>query len=1387
MKQYPLAPIAGGLSEGTVEGRQPKGTYSDGANVRGIDPRTGRLCWGAQRAGLEGVGDAPNQSATPTHLFQAERVIPRERWVDLTTTPADDTTPSSVSVEWSTNLQGGPVLDVQTSLEGVGYFLLETGEVVLVNAAGRATERIPSQTPTGFRTVPRLGVDTEGGVYLAATRDEGDEQTAGVAARLVRLTKNDADVWEVQWEAFFEHRVIAFAYGDGHLYVVEDPVEPESGDRPPAALTRMSAPLSTGLFAWRQVPLPRPIFDVAIGRGGSALISCPASPLRFAVDGTLFSERSVTWTPHNLPSGAASLYAWVSADYVNDSETEPDDGDAVTVMMDRRKKANPYVEIGGPTRDMRKPVHQLFQAPTWDEEAFGGLGGLLFTPQSVLRSGRNTSVDVEDSLALLPPLENYALVMAIQLDEAAVAAANTRKFWSQRSTLAGQPDLAGVLFGSVTSVTDQNAAISTTPTDIATAADDGVNGSLCAIITFFPSVGGAAPAFRVNGFAAAAGAAFPDVVNFGPYQTAYVSGPSGVGPFVAGPCTTFGEGDPNEVNLLSDPLVALTLEGAHPFDEPRRIVDESFASYLNLTAQTSPTVTPRVVVDFGSSWIGMDSIRVATNAVHLLVEFDDTSSAFGALVASAEYDLEQFPSVDVGNGMRVYDLRIGNATDIAAQYARFTFTPRSGTQTVRLAELSLRAQSLNAISNLLSDTWKLYEAVVLDTSSIGNIQLVEGYLARKIGILHEFPPTTGPNAHPYGSDGSMPPVTGELEDVGLVRQTMRSRYPLLVKYGSDGTPLAAVASAGVGLGAVADGDNVLTWGEPDPYGGGAPNSGTIGRKLVDLGRTFTGTGGWNITAGTEIPLVSPTRLATGPCGSLFVPFRPAIGSTGAAAVRRYRGVTVGVGPGETGGDLRWSLAQPLLPIAVASGGLMIDESAIGGACGPEFLFVGTVGEARSRRVAVTGRFDSGEPESVEISTFRIDTLGDIRRFNSTTDAWDSIEASALAGERPWSATLYGFTIIGDGRRYRVYDAANRTLRDFAAAVKGYLPPRAKLGLAHRGRCYLAAADNPYALYANRYGEVFDWDLGPIFEDAAQAVAGTTSSQGKVPERITALMPLSDDVLLIGTSRKQYALTGDLGEGGRLDEVDRSNGVAFGYAWCVGSNGLYYFSANGGLWRRTNQGAQLLSAGKVQRRFEDIDQRRNRIELAYRWQDRTVHIFVIPLGRFEADIRHYVYEEPTEAFHIDVFGGGVLRQVTAVATLDGGSASERTLMLGFADNEIRRFSSSADDDDGVVISSHALVGPLLPQEEMREGVVQAVYGQLASDGGGVEVAVRASETADVPGPVVAVDTLQPGRGYGATVPGAGAALFIEVRGLGRHWCAHEMSVEGAVAGEKRSNR
>lgn len=1361
MTRFQIPPLAGGLSEATSEAVQPPGTYIDGENVRGVDPRSGRQMWGAQRPGLVKVGEeSVGSGELPTHLFETDRLVLRERWTNLTTTPAAATSPDSVKLEWSTNLDQGQVLDVAQSLEGVAYYLLDTGEVVLVGAGGAVSERIPSSVPAGFRPVPRIAVDSTGGVFVAATRDQATDDLTTVSV-MARLEKDDADVWIERWSTEFESRMTLFGYGNGHLYAVLDPPEPEEGERPPAELVRFAAPLATGTVAWTRGPVPRPTFDVTVGRGGSCLLSHPSSPVRYLVDGTAFAVRSVTWTPHNLPAPQDQLFSWVEADWVNDSESPPEDGASVVVMNDRRKKPNPYVEIGGPDRELRKPVGQVFAAPTWDADAFGGLGGVKFTAQSCLRSGRNTGTADEDQLALVPAEGGWGIVFVVQLDPAAIAAAVLSYCVSQYTTAASQLNLRTVLTGAVMQWYDDATAVGTTGADFAAASPGGSN---AAVVSIRYDAAGTAPVVKINGTTLALGGAWANDDSWGEYTIGGYAGAT-----VPGPQTVLGEGNPNDRDFLSLPTVTITGGTTAAGQTLQHVVDDNVATRV-MMLHDGTTTYAYLVFDLGSAFTGGDTLVLATTASEVTVEMGAAAPAgtppvIGAPSFSQTFDLTVIANRrDHGGGLYGYDLRLPAAAALACRYLVLRFEPPSGNTAVIVADVKLKAQDLNRAA-IAPVAFTLWGWCCLKPATVGNLTNVENYFALKVGLWHE-----------YGVAPTVPAISGEPVDAGVVREIMRSPYPLLVKWGTDGNPLAAVASAGVGLGAVVSGDFVMTWGEPDPFGtGAAPNAGKIGARFEDLGRALDDV--WFIAAGTEIPLVAPTRLATGPCSSLFVPFRPGPSSTGSAGVRRYT----------SAGAPSWALASALLPVAVATGGFLIDESATGGACGPEFLFLATVGGPRAHRVAVTGRLDTGVPDEVVVSRFAVTGSGNILRLAADGASWATVASGVLAGPRPWSARIYGLTILGDGRTYRVYDEQNDTLRDFAASVKGYLPPRAKLALAHRGRLYLAAADNPFALYGSRYGDVFDWDLGPIIEDVAQAVAGTTSSQGQVPERITALMPLTDDVLLIGTSRQLYALTGDLGEGGRLDVVDRSNGVAFGYAWCVGSLGLYYFSASGGVWLRGPDGARLVSANRVQRRLEDIDQRVYLLEMGYRWQDRTVHLFVVPLQGYQADLQHFVFEESTGAWHIDRFAGGVGRQVTCAATLRGAASQERTLALGFADGYVRELAGWAEDDDGIAIGSRATIGPLMPPADEREGQIRGIYGQLASDQGPLEVGVRAGDAIDQPGPVSERGVLEPGRGLGVTCRGAGAALFVEVRGMGRAWAAHQLEADAMLQGEKGARR
>jgi len=262
-------------------------------------------------------------------------------------------------------------------------------------------------------------------------------------------------------------------------------------------------------------------------------------------------------------------------------------------------------------------------------------------------------------------------------------------------------------------------------------------------------------------------------------------------------------------------------------------------------------------------------------------------------------------------------------------------------------------------------------------------------------------------------------------------------------------------------------------------------------------------------------------------------------------------------------------------------------------------------------------------------------------------------------------------------------------------------------------------------------------------------------------------------------------TGDLADGGRLDQLDKSQGVAPGYAWCESSSGIYYFSARGGVnFLNAQSQISVVSYGSVQRRLEEIDITKSRIKLCYNWIDKTVHVFVLA-NNVGSDVEHFVFDEALGAWHKDSFGSGFENAVTTAATQHGDGPEDRSLLIAFGDGKVRRWNQYAQDDDGKPIQSYAMVGPLVSGREGIETRIQGLYAQLATDQGPVEVAIRASNSADAPGPPGTFARLEPGRGLGVGVNASAPALYVDVRGIGSAWAVHELRGEISAESDVRS--
>lgn len=144
---------------------------------------------------------------------------------------------------------------------------------------------------------------------------------------------------------------------------------------------------------------------------------------------------------------------------------------------------------------------------------------------------------------------------------------------------------------------------------------------------------------------------------------------------------------------------------------------------------------------------------------------------------------------------------------------------------------------------------------------------------------------------------------------------------------------------------------------------------------------------------------------------------------------------------------------------------------------------------------------------------------------------------------------------------------------------------------YRGRLVLGnqgATGNPQEWIMSRVLNIDDWNVAK--RDPAAAVAGSSSSTaGQVGEPITALVPISDDLLLFGADHSLWMLSGDPGFGGVITPVNRGVGMFGPNSWALDPDRDLYFVGTGGFFRLRRAGFQVenLSLAKLDDYFNGL--------------------------------------------------------------------------------------------------------------------------------------------------------------------------------------------------------
>lgn len=337
-----------------------------------------------------------------------------------------------------------------------------------------------------------------------------------------------------------------------------------------------------------------------------------------------------------------------------------------------------------------------------------------------------------------------------------------------------------------------------------------------------------------------------------------------------------------------------------------------------------------------------------------------------------------------------------------------------------------------------------------------------------------------------------------------------------------------------------------------------------------------------------------------------------------------------------------------------------------------------------------------------------------------------------------------------------------------------------------GRIVLSGlGTDPNNIFMSAVGDPFDWDYSPEVQTVQQAVAGNvTAGYGKNADRVTALIPYTDDVLIIGGSNSIRRLLGNPAEGGLNVSVTDITGIAFGKAWCQSPEGvIYFFGSRGGVYKMdpANGIPQRLTATTIDERLADVNLDANAINLL--WDDRAIAVRIYITPKDGSPATHYVWDVRNEAWWPFSYATDVHNPL-AVHLLSGGTAAERRVMEYGQDGYVRIVDVDATSDDGSAIKSHVLIGPL------NDSMLLEVEATLSEESSPVtfEIRTASSEQRALTAPPRSTAKLRRGRNATIWVRTYLERGYVRLASLGP-WALEKLSagIEAATETAKRVMR
>lgn len=258
----------------------------------------------------------------------------------------------------------------------------------------------------------------------------------------------------------------------------------------------------------------------------------------------------------------------------------------------------------------------------------------------------------------------------------------------------------------------------------------------------------------------------------------------------------------------------------------------------------------------------------------------------------------------------------------------------------------------------------------------------------------------------------------------------------------------------------------------------------------------------------------------------------------------------------------------------------------------------------------------------------------------------------------------------------------------------------------RNRTVLAGLlSEPYNWFMSSETDSDNWNYDPATSSVAQAIAGNIAEAGEVPDIVTALIPHTDNVLIFGGQKSIHRMSGNPADFGRIDMISDETGIAFGRAFCKDPSGIiYFFGTRGGIWRIGSTDTPQRISTPIDAELNQVNLDTHQVQMA--WDDDRIgiHIVISPIDATDTATHYWwdAYTDRKTSYQVIRTPGSWWPMTFAnknhnalcIHVIDSDDPEDRVILWAGRDGYIRAMDPAATDDDGSLISSYVLIGPMM---------------------------------------------------------------------------------------------